>query len=195
MTDHTMDLPGISTPQEMLEWLTNELHQRTQPLNQQIVELPQQLAAANQHLEQRVDNIQAHTVGQQEQRSRVKAVRPKAFSGNFDSDPAVWLFQFNQWAAVENLSDSDKIKHAPLLLDGKAAIWWRGVVVNQGILPFNEFSNQLVSTFKPVNSVKIARDKLAALKQLASVSKYNMDFTQLVLEIDNISEQQQCECL
>ena len=97
MTDHTMDLPGISTPREMLEWLTNELHQRTQPLNQQIVELQQQLAAANQHLEQRVDNIQAHTVGQQEQRSRVKAVRTKACSGNLDCDPAVWLFQFNQW--------------------------------------------------------------------------------------------------
>lgn len=38
-----------------------------------------------------------HSVVQQAQRSRVAVVRPKPFSGSFDSDPAVWLLLYVQW--------------------------------------------------------------------------------------------------
>ena len=58
---------------------------------------------------------------------------------------------------------------------------------------WDQFSSELISTFKPVNSVKIARDKSAVLRQVASVNKYNFEFTQLVLEINNISESEKLD--
>ena len=55
------------------------------------------------------------------------------------------------------------------------------------------FQNELINMFKPVNSKKIARDKLAMLKQTNSVAKYNFDFTQLCLEINDISESEKLD--
>jgi hypothetical protein len=51
----------------------------------------------------------------------------------------------------------------------------------------------LISQFKPVNSSKVARDKLAGMRQFGSVSKYNFEFTALCLEIDDISESEKLD--
>src|SRR6201995_2063753 len=56
-----------------------------------------------------------------------------------------------------------------------------------------DFQQSLISMFKPVNAKKIARDKLAMLKQTNSVAKYNFDFTQLCLEINDISESEKLD--
>ena len=49
---------------------------------------------------------------------RVKAVRPKEFSASYNEDPSAWLFKFDQWATIEQLNDTQKLLHAPSLLDG-----------------------------------------------------------------------------
>jgi hypothetical protein len=47
--------------------------------------------------------------------------------------------------------------------------------------------------FKPVNAKKIARDKLAALRQTHSVVKYNYEITQLFLEIGDVHESEKLD--
>jgi hypothetical protein len=64
---------------------------------------------------------------------------------------------------------------------------------NADNITWEAFQNELINIFKPVNSKKIARDKLAMLKQTNSVAKYNFDFTQLCLEINDISESEKLD--
>ena len=67
------------------------------------------------------------------------------------------------------------------------------MVASQGIITWDQFSSELISTLKLVNSVKIARDKLAVLGQVASISKDNFEFTQLILEVNNINESEKLD--
>src|ERR1700760_4337975 len=96
------------------------------------------------------------------------------------------------------LSESDRPKLAATYLEGNAATWWRSLVMQtddrtgDGI-SWNDFQQGLISMFKPVNAKKIARDKLASLKQTNSVAKYNFDFTQLCLEINDIHESEKLD--
>ena len=60
-------------------------------------------------------------------------------------------------------------------------------------ITWNQFYKGLVSMFKPVNAKKIARDKLAALKQTHSVAKYNYNISQLFLEIGDIHESEKLD--
>ena len=60
-------------------------------------------------------------------------------------------------------------------------------------ITWNQFYKGLVSMFKPVNAKKIARDKLAALRQTHSVAKYNYEITQLFLEIGDVHESEKLD--
>ena len=55
------------------------------------------------------------------------------------------------------------------------------------------FQDALLKMFKPVNSVKSARDKLHNLRQVSSVLKYNYEFTQLLLEINDMGAADQLD--
>jgi hypothetical protein len=60
-------------------------------------------------------------------------------------------------------------------------------------ITWDQFYRGLVRMFKPVNAKKIARDKLAALKQTHSVAKYNYDIGQLFLEIGDIHDSEKLD--
>ena len=51
----------------------------------------------------------------------------------------------------------------------------------------------MIAMFKPVNAKKIARDKLAALRQTHSVAKYNFEITQLFLEIGDVGDNEKLD--
>jgi hypothetical protein len=93
-----------------------------------------------------------------------------------------------------------KMYLAATYLEGHAATWWRSVAEAaelEGVKPcggsWHTFRQQLISLFKPVNSVKIARDKIAYLRQQYSVAKYNFDFLTLCIEIGDISKGEQLD--
>ena len=55
-------------------------------------------------------------------------------------------------------------------------------------ITWQTFYDSLVQAFKPVNSKKIARNKIAGLKQTNSVQKYNDEFRTLCRDIDDMNE-------
>ncbi|HXQ39062.1 MAG TPA: hypothetical protein VN843_33995 [Anaerolineales bacterium] len=125
--------------------------------------------------------------------SAIKAAKPAMYSGDIGSDVEAWLFQALQYAYITNIPEENRAKWAATYLTGKAGTWWRGLVMqthkgNIDEVKWNEFYCGLVRMFKPVNAKKIARDKLAALRQTHSVAKYNYDITQLFLEIGDVSD-------
>ena len=134
--------------------------------------------------------------GQQQNTSTIKDARPSKptrYDGTLGTDPTVWLFQFNQYADITNVPAAQRPKLAATYLDGKAASWWMHLVNDQpnrsadGIT-WQTFYDSLVQAFKPVNSKKIARNKIAGLKQTNSVQKYNDEFRTLCRDIDDMNE-------
>ena len=55
------------------------------------------------------------------------------------------------------------------------------------------FHDALLKMFKPINSVKSARDKLHSVGQASSVLKYNYEFTELLLEINDMGASDQLD--
>jgi hypothetical protein len=193
----------MATPQavnmdfnQFQEYINTQIQQQTAPLNAQIAGLE----GRNQQLQALVDNLRVgQNAGQQNNNNNAQAVgimvkvsKPATFDGSHDSDPDVWLFQFKEYCSITRVQDDSKARLAAGYLKGKAATWWRSMVIQAGgdssVIDWQTFERQLISTFKPVNSKSIARDKLAYLKQTHSVGKYNFEFTQLCLEIDDLSE-------
>jgi hypothetical protein len=128
--------------------------------------------------------------------TQVKAAKPETFGGFRGVAPDAWLFSFEQYLELAGVRDPvKKITIAGTYLRGYAAKWYQATVQSardHADRPFNGdwtlFKSKLVEIFKPVNASKIARDSLAALKQLTSVAKYNFEFTALCLEIPDISD-------
>jgi hypothetical protein len=183
--------------EQLQQYISSQVQQHTTPLHNQILELEN----TNHQLRAVVNGFQAgQNIGQQfnQVRGNVKASKPKTYKGERGSDPEVWLFQFNQYADISQIAEEHKVKLAATYLEGNAATWWRNMVMQSedgtgDYITWEEFQHGLVSIFKPVNSRKIARDRLAALRQTNSVAKYNFDFTQLCLEIKDISESEKLD--
>ncbi len=183
---------------QLQQFISSQVQQQTVGLNNQI----RDLEGRNQQLLALVNQLQfGQNMGQQynnQLRSNVKASKPKTFNGVRGADPEVWLFQFNQYADISQLPEDTRAKLAATYLEGNAATWWRSLAMQSedrsgDSISWSEFQQGLISMFKPVNATKIARDKLAGLKQLNSVAKYNFDFTQLCLEINDISESEKLD--
>src|SRR3954451_8787393 len=124
-----------------------------------------------------------------------KVKQPDTYDGR-KTPVDLWIFQVQQYFNAVNLTDNERaVYYATNLLRGDAATWWRmrytTLVSTTPITPlptWPEFQQQLIAQFKPVNFEKIARDKLARLRQTSSVRAYNSIFMSTVLEINNISE-------
>ena len=190
-----MDSQAVNMDMTQLQqFISSQVQQQTTGLNAQVRDLEDQ----NQQLLALVNQLQVgQNVGQQynnQLRSSVKPSKPKTYNGLRGADPEVWLFQFNQYADINQLGEDDRPKLAATYLEGNAATWWRNLVTQSADnVSWREFQQGLISMFKPVNAKKIARDKLAVLKQTNSVAKYNLDFTQLCLEINDISESEKLD--
>jgi hypothetical protein len=156
------------------------------PLNASSTPTREEIAA---YVEEQIRSIRS----QLQPSNRVKPAKPKGYAADRGSDPDVWLFQFEQYAELVGLTDREKVQLAATFLEGPAAVWWRSVAIElqthqppNNIITWTSFKNQLVQQFKPIDSTKMARDRLAELKQVGSVQKYNAEFNRLVLEAGNV---------
>lgn len=196
------------TPQQIAQYIAEQVASQTAQLRAALEQLQQGNAASFQNLQQQLAASQAAAGGavggggnggqQSNNLGSVQAAKPRTYSGNLGSDPSVWLFQYQQYVEVLGVPQSSWVRLAATYLDGKAATWWRGLVKQQvdenpNNITWDYFKESLIAVFKPVNSSKIARDRLAVLKQDKSVSLYNSRFTELVLEIDDIAESEKLD--
>ena len=81
------------------------------------------------------------------------------------------------------------------LADG-AHEWWivfKETESGQSIKTWPDLKAALISRFDILNKEKIARDKLARWKQLKDVSSFNEDFQKILLDIPNISLDEQLD--
>src|SRR6185437_2860915 len=112
-----------------------------------------------------------------------KLVMPDTFSGHQDNSLVeAWLFQLRQYFDTCKMRGAVKVSLAASLLRDDAAVWWRNHVEQSDlgheelITDWDDFKKMFIQQFKPVNATKLARDKLARLKQTRSVQEYATSF-------------------
>lgn len=120
---------------------------------------------------------------------RIKAPKPEYYTGT-KVDVTRWLFQVEQYLDLSGVQDDEqRVLHASLFLRGPAFDWWRySESSGTKIRIWEEFCRELTAQFQPINSVKRARDQLAALKQIGSVQDYVARFRSITIKIPDLSE-------
>ena len=81
-------------------------------------------------------------------------------------------------------------------MEGSAHEWWivfRETEQGKTIQTWSQLQPALIKRFDTLNKVKIARDKLAKWKQIKDVPSFNDDFQRIVLDIPNISVEEQID--
>ena len=193
-TDATMNTNATMNVNDVSTLIAQQVQQHTATLVNRITELENRNGVLERAARDRQDG---QHMGQQPRGNGLggnsKAAKPSMYGGDMGSDVDAWIFQVLQYAHLTGIREEDRAKWAATYLSGKAATWWRGLVMQQpdtdiDAITWDQFASGLVSMFKQVNAKKIARDKLAVLRQTHSVAKYNYDIGQLFLEIGDIHD-------
>ena len=127
----------------------------------------------------------------------LKLNNPPAFNGKTSIHD--WIFQVENFLnGHTGVTDEQAVIYASALLEGEAATWWRAQTLDkEGFKTLSgtwaTFKKEILSYFTPTNSVKQARDQLAALRQRTSVRAYATEFKRLLLEIGNVSEDEKLD--
>jgi len=126
---------------------------------------------------------------------RIDIPKPKSFAGTRNArevDNFLWGLE-QYFGAMGILEDETRVKTAALYLTDTAMLWWRRRQedIRRGtcsITTFDTFKSELKRQFYPENAEEEARGRLRRLKQSGSIRDYVKEFTNLVLEIPDLSD-------
>ena len=96
---------------------------------------------------------------------------------------------------LSGLNDTSAFQIAVSYLEDSAHEWFivRQKTDGDSITTWPALKDALVRRFETLNKEKIARDKLAKWKQKKDVATFNQDFLRIVLDIPNISIEEQID--
>ena len=162
----------------------NEVEQMMKSMQEQIAQLQDQLKQENENSNSSPVTTRTY-----------KPQKPEAFHGRRNESVDVWIFKMEEYFRLCKLTDpKEQTDYGASFFKDNAAVWWRNR--RQGNTPMPEWidvKKALVAQFKPVNSNKIARDRLASLRQTKSVQSYTYAFQSTILEIEDISESEKLD--
>ena len=155
------------------------------------------LVSALQQLQHNFNNAQGEIMGlrNQLQASRtpvVKRKKPESFKGK--GSITSWITHMTNY--LGGTSPDEALSIAVSYLEGPAHEWWivfRQSLEGQGIQTWENLRPALIRRFDTLNKVKIARDKLAKWKQIKDFTTFNDDFQKIILDIPNISVEEQID--
>jgi hypothetical protein len=123
---------------------------------------------------------------------------PKEFDRKRDAmEFEDFLWRIEKYFKATHMEDEeDKIETATSYLTGNAAIWWRRrhADIESGLVRIDSWADlkgELKVKFYPSNVADEAREKLRELKHKGSISEYVKEFTNLVLQIPTLSDDDQ----
>lgn len=125
----------------------------------------------------------------------LKTAKPEKFSG---TNVRTWLKSISNIFANQAIppTNAHKIKFAVSYLSGEGLQWWELVNINPeiNIQTFEQFGEEIVKYFEPVNREINARKSMNLLKQMGQFSRirdYNQEFIKYVLQIPSMSSDEQ----
>ena len=159
-------------------------------LAQVVLDLQTQLHDAAESY-RRLEN-QLAVAQQNNLRPHMKKNKPSTYSGK--GSILSWITHLDNY--LENPRDPDSLKVAASYLTGPAHEWWIAYMnSSEGdeIESWSEMKEALTTRFDTLNKEKIARDKLAHWKQIKDIRTFNEDFQKIILDIPNISMEEQVD--
>lgn len=128
--------------------------------------------------------------------SKIKIPEPKSFVGARSAkDLENFLWDMEQYFKAAHVPDAEKVTITSMYLAGDAKLWWRTRVeddVSAGrpkIDTWAALKKELKDQFLPCNAAWIARESLRKLKHTGTVRDYVKEFSSLMLDIKNMSEE------
>ena len=178
-----------------------------QPQQQEQAALPPQAEAFMQHLMQRVagleQQVMEHLQAMPPQAppplpagpsTKFSPAKPDKYNGALGKADQ-WCFEIEEYFKCCNIQDPHRVPYAGAMLTGNAALWWRSVcqeTINP-ITTWTQFKADLIYNFKHIDDVKLARDRLRALRQRTSVAAFYADFTRAIFQIPGITEEEKMD--
>jgi Ty3 transposon capsid-like protein/Zinc knuckle len=120
---------------------------------------------------------------------------PDNFSGERDAAKLrTWLFTYNAWADLHDLTERQKIAASVMFLKGPAANWWenRELRVRRNEVPrliqWDRFVEEITAEFQPANYLVELRNRLHYIQQKTSVRDYATEFMKLCTLLPPMTE-------
>ncbi|KAH0633003.1 hypothetical protein KY284_035789 [Solanum tuberosum] len=128
--------------------------------------------------------------------SKVKIPEPKAFGGTRSAKKLKnFLWDMERYFIAAHVRDEDRVSITTIYLVDDAKLWWCTRMVEQvsvehpKIDSWELLKKELKDQFFPRNAGWIARDHLKTLRQTRSIRDYVKEFSSLILDINNMSEE------
>lgn len=127
--------------------------------------------------------------------SKRKVPEPKPFQGVRDAkDLENFLWDMEEYFSAAHVLAEEQVKITSMYLAGDAKLWWRTRVHDDTIMGrprINEWEvlkKELKSQFLPLNAAWLARESLKKLEHTGTTRSYVKEFSSLMLDISNMSE-------
>ncbi|KAJ9705479.1 hypothetical protein PVL29_003496 [Vitis rotundifolia] len=129
--------------------------------------------------------------------SRVEVPKPQGFSGKRDAkelDNFLWHME-RYFEAIALIDEAAKVRTATLYLTDTATLWWRRrfADMEKGICTietWDDFKREIKRQFYPEDVAYLARKNMRRLKHTGSIRGYVKEFSLLMLEIPNMTEEE-----
>jgi hypothetical protein len=127
--------------------------------------------------------------------SKVKVPEPHAFQGVRNSKELEnFLWDMEQYFQAARISAQEQVSIASMYLTGDAKLWWRTrmhddeIAGKPKIEVWEVFKKELKGQFLPCNVAWLAREALKKLSHTSTSREYVKQFSSLMLDISNMSE-------
>lgn len=128
--------------------------------------------------------------------SKAKVPEPKAFQGVRNAKELEnFLWDIEQYFLAARIPAQEQVSMASMYLAGDAKLWWRTRVQEDAILgkpkidEWETLKKELKTQFLPCNAAWLARESLKKLKHTGTPREYVKEFSSLMLDISNMSEE------
>ncbi|KAH7845877.1 hypothetical protein Vadar_006951 [Vaccinium darrowii] len=126
-------------------------------------------------------------------RVNMKVPEPKAFGGARNAKELEnFLWDMEQYFPAARVPEGERVTITAMYLTGDAKLWWRTRSedeVHPKIETWESLKKELKEQFLPCNASWLARESLKRLKHTGTVRDYVKEFSSLMLNIKNMSEE------
>ncbi|KAJ9686135.1 hypothetical protein PVL29_015160 [Vitis rotundifolia] len=129
--------------------------------------------------------------------SRVEVPKPQGFSGKRDAkelDNFLWHME-RYFEVIALIDEAAKVRTVTLYLTDTATLWWRRrfADMEKGICTietWEDFKREIKRQFYPEDVAYLVRKNMRRLKHTSSIRDYVKEFSSLMLEIPNMTEEE-----
>ena len=126
---------------------------------------------------------------------QVRVKEPNTYDGTRDAlliDG--WIRSVERYINFQGWNNERSYLFATTLLRDRADAWFRTIeLTDEEPTSWLELKRLIIDFFRPDNSVRIARDRLAVLKQTSDVVSYINSFMDIKLAIPNMTDDEGCD--